>query len=200
MGKRNRQKKTRLSFKDSKEFSYVDGSVWSGQRRFKSFCVQPGFEISFLQSNDFFFPFVSGKFSVCRNPKNTGVNPYYLLFLTRDAMYLDLRLKDVCCSASQTSSWGDLPLGNQAALEGRDRGPEGREIPFLEGGWLSSGSRLVVVHNSGHDLSSLFSLLGPPHQGLFSCRAESFCQIVGHPAGRQVVSRQSKAFDANGNS
>lgn len=50
--------------------------VRSGQRRFKSFCVQPGFEISFLQSHGFFFPFVSGKFSVCRKPKNTGVKLY----------------------------------------------------------------------------------------------------------------------------
>lgn len=50
-------KKTRLSFEALKEFRYVDGSVWSGQGRFRSFCVQPGFEISLcLLISFFFFP------------------------------------------------------------------------------------------------------------------------------------------------
>lgn len=65
-----------------------------GQRRFKSFCIQPSFDISFLQSLGSFF-FFFGQFSVCRKYKNISDKPYYLLFLTRDSMYLDVRLEDV---------------------------------------------------------------------------------------------------------
>lgn len=61
------------------------------------------------------------------------------------------------------------------------------EILFLEGGWLSSGSGLVVVPNSGLSVPPFFHCFGHHLRGLFSW-IESFGRIVGDPAGSQVVS------------